>query len=640
MRPTARYIDREFDEESFVSRAAGFSAFVIPAVLSILSASAEPYWLDSPELTAAAQTLGMPHPPGHPLYVTAVKIFTLIPLGSIAFRVSAASAIFSACASFLLFKICFTLISLSTRTPARWIAAITALSASLFASFIPAWQFQSVHQEVYSLQILLMLAAFYPAMIFCSTYDEKKERLLYLSAFFIGLGLSNHPVVTASWLPAFVPVLVFAARNKSGVETLRHAASISGITLFGLLAYVLPPLRAASGAAISLGGVHSLSDFFFVVSATAYQKSMAAQYTEGFGKPPVNTMIETTEHLGVFAVAAMFLGIFLLLRARRTRLGGTFIALSAAIPLLLRLATGFDLFRPDYQGYLLLPIAVSAAGFSVFTAVTLRALLMRARWGRRLLIPIAILLLVRPVAKAQTSQQETDLSRFRAGRLFTDFCLDRAAPGTLVLVSNYNLFFTLWSSAYIDGSRPDLFTVNPMLLSYPGYLNFTLASRPALAPLARSMLVHGTLTESAVAEAALNQPLRVEPSLELNDAAARYLLPDGPIFRALPQPTAESDVEAASIEHENLFNDFYHLLGGSAGREEETRRMLFYAHYQDALFCARRGDLDGAEKAAEAALVLSPDEPKTTALKKALNEAKAADKRIDITPYLSSAPSP
>lgn len=638
MRSAARYIDREFDEKSFASRAAGFTAFIVPAVLGILSASPTPYWLDSPELTAAVQTLGMPHPPGHPLYVTAVKIFTLIPLGSIAFRVSAASAIFGACASFLLYKICLTLIFVSTRTLRTWAAAITALSASLFVSFIPAWRFQCVHQEVYSLQILLMLASFYPAMMYCLASDEKKERLLYLSAFFIGLGLSNHPAVTASWLPAFVPIFVFAARNKSGADIFRHTVLLFGIILFGLLPYALLPLRAASGAAISLGGVHSLSDFLFVVSATVYQKSMASQYTEGVGRAPVNTMFETLEHVGIFAVAAMLLGIFLLLRSRRTRMGGIFVGLSAAIPLVLRIVTGFDLFRPDYQGYLLLPIAVSAAGFSVFTAVTLQALLMRARWGRHLMIPIAILLLAGPIAKAQSSRQETDLSRFRAGRLFADFCLDRAEPGTLVLISDYNLFFTLWSAAYIDGSHPDLFVVNPMLLSYPGYLNSTLASRPALAPLARSMLVHGTLTESAVAEAALNQPLRVEPSLNLNEAAARYLLPDGPVFLAEPQPSAESDVKAASSEHADLFSKFHHLLG-SARQEAETKHMLFCVHYRDALFSARRGDLEGAKRAVNAALALYPKNKKTTALKKALAEAKSAGTDIDIAPYLPS-PSP
>ena len=76
------------DTDRFIERAAGFAAFAVPALLSILSLSHEPYWLDSPEFTAAAQTLGMPHPPGNPLYVMLTKPFTLIPLGGVAFRVS------------------------------------------------------------------------------------------------------------------------------------------------------------------------------------------------------------------------------------------------------------------------------------------------------------------------------------------------------------------------------------------------------------------------------------------------------------------------------------------------------------------------------------------------------------------------
>src|SRR5260370_7197533 len=48
---------------------------------------------DTPELTAVAATLGVAHPPGYPLWTMIAHLFTLIPLGTIPFRVSAFSAL-------------------------------------------------------------------------------------------------------------------------------------------------------------------------------------------------------------------------------------------------------------------------------------------------------------------------------------------------------------------------------------------------------------------------------------------------------------------------------------------------------------------------------------------------------------------
>ena len=62
------------------------------------------YLEDSAEYVTVAATLGIPHPPGYPLYVLLGKLFTFIPLGSLAWRVNLMSAFFGAltCAFFFL----------------------------------------------------------------------------------------------------------------------------------------------------------------------------------------------------------------------------------------------------------------------------------------------------------------------------------------------------------------------------------------------------------------------------------------------------------------------------------------------------------------------------------------------------------
>src|SRR6266850_8554288 len=54
---------------------------------------------DSGELILAAQSLGIPHPPGYPLWVLLGHAFTILPWGSVALRVNALSALLAAFAA-------------------------------------------------------------------------------------------------------------------------------------------------------------------------------------------------------------------------------------------------------------------------------------------------------------------------------------------------------------------------------------------------------------------------------------------------------------------------------------------------------------------------------------------------------------
>ncbi len=51
---------------------------------------------DSGELITACFHLGVPHPPGYPLYCILGKVFTLLPFANIACRVNLASALLAA----------------------------------------------------------------------------------------------------------------------------------------------------------------------------------------------------------------------------------------------------------------------------------------------------------------------------------------------------------------------------------------------------------------------------------------------------------------------------------------------------------------------------------------------------------------
>ena len=63
------------------------------------------FW-DCGEFIASAITLGVPHPPGAPLYLLVGKIFSMLPLGAdLAFRVNLVSALSSALTILFLYLI-------------------------------------------------------------------------------------------------------------------------------------------------------------------------------------------------------------------------------------------------------------------------------------------------------------------------------------------------------------------------------------------------------------------------------------------------------------------------------------------------------------------------------------------------------
>ncbi|MDD5305857.1 MAG: DUF2723 domain-containing protein [Deltaproteobacteria bacterium] len=621
--------------ERWVVSASAFGAFAVPLAASVLAASPEPYWLDSPEFTAAAQTLGIPHPPGHPLYVMLVKPFTLLPLGGIAFRVALASAVFGALASLLVFKLAFAVLGRATPELPRAAGALFALVAALLVAVSPGFWFQCVRAEVYSLEILLVLAALTPLVLFCLDPAPGDDRLLLVAAFAFGLGLANHHFITLGALPAAVPVFLVLWKTRGGRATRRLIARLAGFAAAGLLPYAFIPIRSAAGASVSLGGVHSVGDFLWVVSAKVYQKAMQQEYAAGLPDRSLDVFYSMMGELGPVVVVAALAGLYLLLRRPASRLAGVTLGLVAAVTLVLRAVMGLDPFNPDYYGYMLPAVACLGIAFAALPAAIGEVVSIVVKGGPLLTGVLAAALVAVPVLRGRDARAKVDLSDFCATRLYLDLALEEARPGTLVLTNYYKLFFVLWSARFVDGSRPDVTVVNPGLLSYPGYLSSTLRARPDLRGLAWSMVVNGKVSEPVLAELALAGPLRVEPDLSLDEQALRYLKPDGLVYAASPEPLSLSDVIEASKAQRRRWERFYDVLG-PAWSEHETWRMLSWSHYLEALFLARRGDREGAAEAVRMALALGNDAPQLKGLARAIASKKKGP--VDVTPFLPGAP--
>ncbi|MEQ1918493.1 MAG: DUF2723 domain-containing protein [Elusimicrobiota bacterium] len=156
------------------------SALVFLAAFAFYLSGASPAIAprDCADMTTAAYTLGVAHPPGYPLYSVLGHLWlTVFPWGNPAYALAVLSCLAAACAA--------TFVFLGVRRRCGVWAALT--SAGLIVFSAPLWKFALI-QEKYALH------ACFVAVLFYLSEGEKVDvwRRARLSGLIAGLGLVNH----------------------------------------------------------------------------------------------------------------------------------------------------------------------------------------------------------------------------------------------------------------------------------------------------------------------------------------------------------------------------------------------------------------------------------------------------------------
>src|SRR5438128_12305564 len=84
--------------------AAAIAAVVVLLLYVVTLAPTTAMW-DASEYITAAYTLGIPHPPGNPLFTLLGRVASLVPVGSVAVRINALAAVCSALSAALWFLV-------------------------------------------------------------------------------------------------------------------------------------------------------------------------------------------------------------------------------------------------------------------------------------------------------------------------------------------------------------------------------------------------------------------------------------------------------------------------------------------------------------------------------------------------------
>lgn len=393
---------------------------------------------DTFEFQVVAPALGVAHPTGYPLYILLGKLFSLLPLGSVAWRVNLTSAVCATGAALLL----YLLLERLTRQP-----LVACLSALALAFTRVLWS-QAVVAEVYALNLLFVCAV----LLLLTTLlewrragapgDLGRERApkgtLWTLALLLGLSLTNH-LTMALWLPAAGLALLLTRPRMGG----RGWAAAAGLFLAGLLVYAYIPLR---WPALHDGRWMSAAEFLAYVTG----RQFGAALQLGLLRDPTRYAILGRLLLEPFGWAGLALAaaglVWLLLRRPR-------LAVLSALTFLLYALYGLIYLVPDISVFLL-PTHLLLALWAGFGVAALARLALRLRgWVPGLLIVLfALVPLSRVWLNLHAVDQSGAFERERWGRYVLTLPL---APDAAVLADGEK-FAPLYYLQQIEGRRPDL----------------------------------------------------------------------------------------------------------------------------------------------------------------------------------------
>lgn len=218
------------------------------------------YGFDSAELATGVFTQGLVHPPGFPLYMLVGRLFSLLPVGPIIFRLNLMSAVFGAATIYLLFR------SLIELFQVRWVAWV----ASAFLAFsIYFWQ-MSLVAEVYTLHTFFLSAVLF---LLLRWRRSGNSNLLVGAALVYGLSLTNH-TTGLFFAPGFVWLLV--SSPKWNWKPAKFWIAAIALFFTSLLLYLYIPLRASSTAGLNYikeyysVDVSTLGGLLWMISGRAY----------------------------------------------------------------------------------------------------------------------------------------------------------------------------------------------------------------------------------------------------------------------------------------------------------------------------------------------------------------------------------
>ncbi len=432
------------------------AAFALPFLLYLLTLAPTVYNLDSAEFTVAAATGGIVRATGYPLYLLLGRLWSLLPLGDVGYRMN----LFSAVAGALTIALAERILRRLQVGPWARLGALGLLASA------PYFWSLSLIAEVYTLHTALMAGLI---LLLLRWADDPTPGRLAQVALVFGLSAGNH---AASIL--LVPGVAWYVLTVAPWRVLKPQAILAALLalLAGLSVYLYLPIRHAAAPAFNYAGTYDAAGQFqpvdlqtpaglwWLVSGRTFAGEMLAYQGHALWKEISRFAVQLWRSFLFAGVGPGLVGMIVLLR-RDWRLGGMALAMflsNAAFYIDYRVVDKNTMFLPAYLVW------------ALWLGVGLQSLLDWVRkedhrrvrhWGTRILqglIAATVLLAI------GLTWPRVDLSGDYSARQRGEMILQQAPENALV--------FGWWETVpliqylqLVEGQRPDVQAVSRFLIS-------------------------------------------------------------------------------------------------------------------------------------------------------------------------------
>lgn len=453
------------------------AAMVVPALLALLlylrTAAPTITWrnggADSGDLVVAAATLGIPHPTGYPTYVLLGHLFTWLPVGEVAYRLSVMSAVSAALAVGLVGGLVY-LLGRSTVESVPWLAFLAAVGSGLALAAAPLFWSQAVIPEVYALHLAFAMAIIF-ALVAWRAWGAR--RWLLLAAAVLGVGLGNH-VTLALLMPAGLVFLLLSDRALWGDWLLWRRLGLA--LAAGLAVYLYLPWRGAQFPALMWGEPYHPAGLLALVTGSIYHRYLM------LGTP--TDALSRTAHVGTLLIGQLgwpgfVLGVigawWLWQVVRPLALAGLIVGGGSVL-------FAVNYYARDSEVYLLplFAIWVVALGVGALALANLVGCWLGRHADCRLGLVVTLVVLAGALVQAARSYPQVDASGDVTARDFGRDILAALPPRAIVMSGSDAHTFSLWYAQDVLELRPDVAIVDLRLTQWSWYREALARRHPGL----------------------------------------------------------------------------------------------------------------------------------------------------------------
>jgi hypothetical protein len=412
---------------------AAVGAFAVSFVVYVRTLLPGVSFGDWAEAEMIPSRLGILHPTGYPLYSLIGTLFSLIPVGSVAYRANLLSAVAAAGAVAVM-------VLIAVRLGVRPVIAFAAGLALAFTGTI--WQ-EATFSEMNGLHVFIVALLLHRALVWRA---ERRDRDLLLGALLGGLCVSNHGLAITV-VPIVVLFVIADARREIRARPMLLVKA-GAVFALGLLPYLWLPLRALAGPPEAYGPFLTLEGLFAHISGAQFRGDMHFTSIESV-QAAWAALPQVSDHmLALSNPAFIVLGLFgIALLVLRDRWFGALLVLLGIVNVY---------FYANYLGnlshYLLTSWLILGIGLA-YAGETLVEILVE-RTGPRLAL-VAFAMLILPVVLITSNWASHDQSANHDGERFTAEVF-AALPPDSVLITYWDALTPLSYEHCVEGVRPDV----------------------------------------------------------------------------------------------------------------------------------------------------------------------------------------